>query len=68
MVIELSGVQFGLKSSVCAVRVQVKIISIMHDTKFNKPFPSSCLPPLQSESKCEVFVMVISFTLHMNEN
>ena len=34
----------------------------------NKPFPSSCLPPLQSESKCEVFVVVISSTLHMNEN
>ena len=26
----------------------------------NGPFPSSCLPPLQSESKCEVFVMVIT--------
>ena len=35
---------------------------------FNRPFPSSCLPPLQSESKCEVFVMLISSTLHMNEN
>ena len=34
----------------------------------NRPFPSSCLPPLQSESKCEVFVMVISSTLHLNEN
>ena len=34
----------------------------------NRPFPSSCLPPLQSETKCEVFVMVISSTLHMNEN
>ena len=34
----------------------------------NRPFPSSCLPPLQIESKCEVFVMVISSTLHMNEN
>ena len=34
----------------------------------NRPFSSSCLPPLQSESKCEVFVMVISSTLHMNEN
>ena len=34
----------------------------------NRPFPSSCLPPLQSESKCEVFVMVISSTLHINEN
>ena len=33
----------------------------------NRPFPSSSLPPLQSESKCEVFVMVISSTLHMNE-
>ena len=34
----------------------------------NRPFPSSCLPPLQSESKCEVFMMVISSTLRMNEN
>ena len=34
----------------------------------NRPFPSSYLPPLQSESKCNVFVMVISSTLHMNEN
>ena len=33
----------------------------------HRPFPSSSLPPLQSESKCEVFVMVISSTLHMNE-
>ena len=37
-------------------------------TGANRPFPSSCLPPLQSESKCEVFVMVIGSTLHMNEN
>ena len=27
----------------------------------NSPFPNSCLPPLQSESKCEVFLMKISF-------
>ena len=27
----------------------------------NRPFPSSCLRPLQSESKCKVFVMKISF-------
>ena len=27
----------------------------------NRPFPSSRLPPLQSESKCEVFLMKISF-------
>ena len=33
----------------------------------NGPFPSSCLPPLQIESKCKVLVMVISPTLHMNE-
>ena len=32
----------------------------------DRPFLSSCLPPLQSESKCEAFVMVISSTLHMN--
>ena len=29
--------------------------------KHNSPFPSSCLPPLQSESKCEVFLMKNSF-------
>ena len=28
----------------------------------NRPFPSSCLSLLQSESKCEVFVMVICST------
>ena len=33
-----------------------------------KPFLRSHLPPLQSESKCKVFVMVISSTIHMNEN
>ena len=27
----------------------------------NRPFPSSGLPHLQSESKCEVFVIKISF-------
>ena len=34
----------------------------------NRPFLSSRMSPLQRESKCEVFVMVISSTLHMNEN
>ena len=34
----------------------------------NKPFPSSFLPPLQSKSRCEIFVMVITSTSHMNEN
>ena len=28
----------------------------------NGPFPSSCQPPLQSESKCDVFVIAISST------
>ena len=28
------------------------------DHSLNRPFPSSCLPPLQSESKCEVFVVL----------
>ena len=27
----------------------------------NRSFPSSCLAPLQSEAKCEAFVMKISF-------
>ena len=34
----------------------------------SRPFPSSRLPPLQNESKCKVFVMVNSSTLHMNKN
>ena len=32
----------------------------------NRPFPSSSLPPLQSESKCEVFLMKISFHSYGN--
>ena len=28
---------------------------------YGRPFPSSCLRPLQRESKCKVFVMKISF-------
>ena len=27
----------------------------------NRPFPNSCLPPLQRESECEVFLVKISF-------
>ena len=34
----------------------------------NRPFRSSCLPPLQSESKCEVFLMKISFHLYVKYN
>ena len=30
----------------------------------NRPFPSSPQPPFQSEAKCEVFVMKISFHSH----
>ena len=29
--------------------------------RLNRPFPSSPQPPFQSEAKCEVFVMKISF-------
>ena len=41
---------------------------VLFSTYQKRSFPSSCLPPLQSESKCDVFVMVIGSTLHMNEN
>ena len=34
----------------------------------NRPFPSSCLPPLQSESKCEVFLKKISFHSYVKQN
>ena len=33
----------------------------LHWCKSNRPFPSSGLPPLQSDSKCEGFLMKISF-------
>ena len=32
---------------------------------FNRPFPSSCLPPLQSESECKHFVTVILVLLYI---
>ena len=34
----------------------------------NRPFPSSPQPPFQSEAKCEVFVMKISFHSYWNWN
>ena len=34
----------------------------------NRPFPSSPLSLFQSESKCEIFVMVISSNFNMNES
>ena len=43
----------------------MKLIFILLTTHVNRPFPSSCLPPLQSESKCKVFVMVISSTKYI---
>ena len=45
-----------------------EITSLIVGGEWIRPFPSSILPPLQSESTCEAFVMVISSTLHMNEN
>ena len=41
---------------------QVRAIGRILFCQRNRPFPSLCLPPLQSESKCKVFVMLISFT------
>ena len=43
---------------------KIKIISfgtIFMILLINRPFPSSPQPPFQSEAKCEVFVMKISF-------
>ena len=34
----------------------------------NKPFPSSPQYLFQGESKCEIFILVISFNFNMNEN
>ena len=33
----------------------------------NRPFPSCCEPHYESEAKCEVFVMKISFHSHANK-
>ena len=40
-------------------------LQIPHNAQ-NRPFPSSCLPSLQRESKCDVFAMVISSTVDTN--
>ena len=37
-------------------------------THSNRPFPSSPQPPSQSEAKCEVFIMKISFHSYWNWN
>ena len=45
---------------------EVRVVEIIRDNAgLNRPFPSSRQPPLQSESKCEVFVMVISSTFYI---
>ena len=67
----LSSFNQILKGRFCATESMERVLQhlglyIYLERKGNSPFPS--LPPLQSESKCEVFVMVISSTLHMNEN
>ena len=44
------------------------ISDVLGHTVIYRTFPSLCLPPIQSECKCEVYVMVISCTLHTIEN
>ena len=39
-----------------------------YTTNANRPFPSSPQSLFQSESKCEIFVMIISSNFNMNEN
>ena len=46
--------------------IQSKLVCTSHYV--NRPFPSSGQSLLQSESKCEIFVMVISSHFNMNEN
>ena len=58
---KLRSAKAGNETKIKATSGLIALVSL------NRPFPSSCLPPLQSESKCEVFVMVIGSTLHMNE-
>ena len=48
-------------------KTEVKSLSAATLTP-NRPFPSSPKSLLQSESKCEIFVMVIRSNFNMNEN
>ena len=58
-------VRASLSRDWCMIHVDDQLqVSNLNNSKLdtcNGPFPSSCLPPLQSESKCEVFLMKISF-------
>ena len=42
--------------------------SVSGKTENNRPFPSSPQVFFHSESKCEIFVMIISSNFNMNEN
>ena len=53
----------------CKVRVRDTYTGVTLVTlRGNRPFPSSCLPPLQGESKFEVFVMKIRFHSYVKYN
>ena len=60
---------FFLSLSICDDHIMYwQFLLRVFNTRFNfdqvdpnRPFPSSGLPHLQSESKCEVFVMMINF-------
>ena len=60
--------QCGSSVRVLALRSGDPGFETRPEHSLNGQFPSSWLLPLQNESKCEVFVMVISSTLHGNEN
>ena len=36
-------------------------VSLFHHKCLNRPFPSCCEPHYESEAKCKVFIMKISF-------
>ena len=57
----LLQVFFSLICSVVFSVLRLLLVLLKGETGKNRPFPSSSQPPFQSEAKCEVIVMKISF-------
>ena len=67
---EVESESFKSFVSRCAVTCDWPILLLfrrVESANKNRPFLSSLEPLFQSESKCEIFVMVISFNFNMNK-
>ena len=54
--------QFSLRTAKC-----ILINCLIYSPVFNRPFPSCFEPHYESEAKCKVFVMKISFNSYANK-